>query len=652
MAAEISRLIRTEPLDNGSAIQPKDIAILVRDKKHGKGVTKALQALGVPVASDSAMDPMHDPRLIDLLNLLRVIDNPYRDLPLSAFLVSPLGGFDLDEVANLRAAASENVALFETLALYAQDEQSEPYLKQKTAELLAWLDQWRAQAVVLSADRFLRLLYLDERLVEESSEAPYLMLYEQARLYQRTAFCGLYGFLQHVDRLIDGKKISAAGFAKAENAVTVMTIHHSKGLEFPVVFLISCGSLFNDMDARETLVFHPRTGAGTKLYQRDTANHESTALREATVMAIRQDQHEESIRTLYVALTRARERLYVTGTLNGKWENATVTAHYVRRANRTAILSSGSFLSWMLAVRAEYLREKREFPCIFHHFSLDDDLSGVPLMETDDPKINIARTTDDTARYYADVLHCASSFAYPLEALRGLPTKAAASKLSDTLLDHLLAEDSDDALEAQIQLMSSTPPGFDRMLETRKQATAAEIGTATHAFLEFCNFSQLYQSGVDAELDRMVAQGFLHSETAAIVRKDQLEAFRTSGLMQAILSAKRVWREQKISMFVPLSSLTANQKLANELEGHSLYVQGSIDLLLETAEGQLLLVDYKTDRISDAEREDRALLQKRMKRVHSTQLSCYATAVQGLFGKQPDRLLLYSLPLGDTLEIS
>jgi len=650
IAAEISRLLRKAVLDNGKPISPSDIAILVRSKKHGRGVTHALKALSIPVACESSADFLHDPNLIDFLNLLRAIDNPYRDLPLSEFLISPAGGFSLSELAEIRCVSGDAHALFDAMRS-ASEENTLPHLTEKIKACLSWLEKWRTQAAVLPADRLIRLLLLDEHWIDLSSHPSLLMIYEQARLYQRTSWSALYGFLEHIDKLIDGEKISAAGFAKAENAVTVMTIHHSKGLEFPVVFLMSCGSQFNESDARDNLIYHKQTGTATKLYNPQTAEHDNTALRDASILAIKLEQHEENIRILYVALTRARERLYVSGTLRGKWENTIANASCVQRGNRSAILSCSSYLSWFLAAMCDAERQGVEFPCVFRHFSQDEWDKGVPLQEKVLISTPFSEDNSSVERTYAEVILKQENMTYPLSFLHGLPTKAAASKLERGLLDHFLDEsDSDESIQAQIELMRSNQKSFDRLLSERKRNGAAEIGTATHSFFEFCDYRNLLENGIDAERDRLVAQAFMRRETADLVDTQKLALFCSSNLMKLIEQATHIYREQKFSILVPMSSLSEKKDFQEQLDNHSLYVQGSIDLLLEMPDGRLILVDYKTDRISEAERANKALLYERMHKAHATQLSYYAVAAEQLFGKKPDYVYLYLVSLGDMIE--
>ncbi len=650
VASEISRLLREETLDNGSAIRPEDIAILVRNRTHGDTYARELKKLNVPVAASAAADLLHDPILTDLLNLLRTIDNPYRDLPLSEYLLSPFGGFIPEELNEIRDSSSDNGALYDALLEKAMGADG---LSQKCRALDLWMQNQRENAAVQPADRFLRLLYLDERLADYANHPAALFLYEQARAYQKSAFCGLYAFLSHFDKLMAGGKLSADGFSKAESAVTVMTVHHSKGLEFPVVFLCNLGSPFNREDAKRTLVYHRAAGCATRLYNRETGESEDTALRTAVKLRINEEQTEESIRTLYVALTRARERMYVTGTLSGKWDSACTSASLIGRSQRAAILSVSNPLQWILASLEESVAqfETEDWKLTHHLFGTVEE--GLPYLHSSPIKETEAVLEGSpTARRYADVLARRASFVYPQEHLHMLPSKIAASKIRSDLLETLDSDEDNTALDMQIELMHNTTPSFDVLLNTERKPSAAEIGTATHIFMELCDYHSLVQNGVDSECERLVAGGFLTREGVGLLNRSHLEKFRTSDLMELIKEAKSIRREQKFSLLLPASKLTSDPALAEQIKGETVFVQGSIDLLLQMSDGKTVLIDYKTDRIPKEELADMTALTRRMMASHGEQLAAYARAIAQMFGNAPSDIRIYSLPLGRTIPLS
>ena len=649
VAAEISRLLREETLDNGAPIRPSDIAILVRNKSHGATYTDELTKLGVPVLSPTSSDMAQDPLLYDMLNLLKSVDNPWRDLSLSEFLLSPLGGFDLEELCEIRASSESSTALYDGLLTVSEDE-SHP-LCAKCSALLSWLDQMRRLADAQPADRFLRLLYQDDRVAHLSDKPVLLYLYEQARIYQKNAFCGLYGFLSHFAKLLEGDKLSGEGFGTSEDAVTVMTVHHSKGLEFPVVFLSSTGSPFNKDDLKKNLLYHREVGIACRLYDEDSGNLENTALRAALSLKVDEEQVEESIRTLYVALTRARERMYVSGTLPGKWETAMTNASLIRRGNRASILGASNMLSWILAAIYEGGSLSDSLPLTVLHPLYGEVERGLP--------ISVGATAPDkdvvlspVAERYAAIYRAKGKAEYPYAFLHGLPTKAAASKLRANLLDTIRdEEDEESALMAQIELLQNATQPFDSLLQAGELPSATEVGSATHAFLQFCNYERLMATSPEEEAEQLVKDGFMSRRAADILHFAQLRTFCKSDLMDLIKSATKIERELKFGVLTPMRTLTQNEALATQLGDETLFVQGSIDLLLIMPDGRLILVDYKTDRISNEERANPALLATRLGKVHRHQLACYAEAVRDLLGRAPDEMRIYSLPLGASVRI-
>ncbi|MBE6589154.1 MAG: hypothetical protein E7643_03155 [Ruminococcaceae bacterium] len=645
VAAEISRLLREEQLDNGERIKPSDIAILTQTRRPWPAYIKALEALRIPVGASVKSELLGDPILITALNLLHAVDNPYKDLPLTEFLLSTLGGFTLTELTELRNATSSECSMYDALLLGANGEGA---LAQKTKALLSWLDSLRSHAAVLPADRFLRLLFLDGRFVPYATTPALLFLYDQARLSQRSAFTGLYEFLTYFSKLVEDGKVSADGFKPAQCAVTLMSVHHSKGLEFPVVFVASTGTQFNKEDIKQTLVYHRDIGAATKLYNRENGNIEATALHDAVKLRIGLEGTEEHIRTLYVALTRARERLYVTGTLRGKWENALTSAKEIPYGSRAAILGVDTTLKWMLAAA---VGADKDFPCRLEHYPLGS-VEARSLLDAIPEEASEAVTADAASMRYARIKEDAADFVYPEELPHEIPSKLAASKLHRGILDTLTdGEDSAEALEAQIDLMRAAPT-FETLLGNARRPSATDIGSAMHAFFEFCDFKELATHGVEAECKHLLEMGFLTEDAVTLLNKPLLEGFMKSDLMQWILEAKEYKREQKFSMFLPMEDLTENEALARRVKGQKIFVQGSIDLILHMKDQRILLIDYKTDRLTGEEMKDRDAYRKRLRTSHRDQLACYALAMEELFGTPPDDIYIYSIPLGETVSFS
>jgi ATP-dependent helicase/nuclease subunit A len=667
IAAEISRLLREETDEKGNPVySPSDIAILVRRKKHGEPICEALRKLNIPVSAPDTDNILTTSLMTCILNLLRSVDNPYRDYPLSEYLQSEFGGFTLDELTRIKRSAPETCSLFEAMELVAEN--TEFPEEKKVGKTVAWIKKQMELASVLSADRFLRLLCLEPLFSPLVGTPEILYLREQAKAYQENAWCGLYGFLDRFTALLNGDGESAAGLKQAEDAVQIMTIHHSKGLERPIIFVANCGAGDTHQE-RAKFRFHRRVGLASTLYNPITKGNDHPILLRVVDAECDRDESEEKIRTLYVALTRAQERLYVTGTSRKSLANLLASAEDLRYGSADSILKCEYFLEWVIAAILYYQRKNGEFPCNFRTIDLSEQICGAPLPTDKKLPKPVRPKENDEIEFdpepYREILAKKQDFSYPLERLRRLPTKLAASKVRPNLLDPLLRDQSDSseqfmnekaekqAIELRIKMMESVTPPFEALLKREGDASATQIGTAMHAFMEFFDPHRLLLNGTDAEIEYLGSEEnkFIDRETANLLNRKWINALSKSDLMDRILSAKEILREQKFSLLMPLSELSEKAKDDEVLRASSIFVQGSIDLILRMPDGSLILYDYKTDRVGEEEGANDTKLSKGFLQHHGDQLRCYARAIENYFGKRPDEIYIYSMPLGRSVKM-
>ena len=199
--------------------------------------------------------------------------------------------------------------------------------------------------------------------------------------------------------------------------------------------------------------------------------------------------------------------------------------------------------------------------------------------------------------------------------------------------------------------MRSQNIDFDSLLEVNKKPTASEKGTATHQFLQFCDYEKIDEFGVEAEIARLKDARFISERTARIIDRNQLKGFFESELYSGIRSAQKVHREFRFRMFRPASDFTEDQNLKALVSEKKIFVQGSIDLIIEDRDGDLILCDYKTDRVSADEKNDRELLIKNMREKHGEQLKQYEYAINRIFGRAPKKIYIYLLSIGSAIEI-
>jgi ATP-dependent helicase/nuclease subunit A len=666
IASRIDAMIREETHLDGRPIRPRDVAVLMRGMTAAPDLVKALRACGINSSFSAADNVLSDPSAMMLINLLSVIDNPRDDVPLTGLLTTEGSPITLSDLILLRRP-DKKTSLYDDI-LAALDEVGEealsPILKGRLSTFISHLDRWRALSTTLPTDRLLRQLASEPCLGIDATSPAYLVLYDKALNYQASSFCGLYQFMQYLRRLLkDPSALSAAGLQASDDAVTILSIHKSKGLQFPIVFVCSCGVDFNSDDQHAPIMFDPVLGAAAKIYVPETAESRETVTRRAIAHRIKVRQTEEEMRLLYVALTRAQERLFVTARLPSTFDSAMAKACRPGVRTRHSILSTIRYIDWILPTLGGD-------NVIVQTVNRDDYRHITPLPASlliqEPTEITVAREGE----FYRNILERHRTFEDPHALLRTLPTKAAASKLRTAMLDHTwLAEefggesgenkdraedatvstDTESAIRRRIELMHSDKRPFSELLEQGRTATPAERGTATHLFLQHCDMSRLSEVGMENEIERLVKAKFMPRRAADILNRRHLEAFCHSDVCRLAKEARRVWRELHFDRFVPYATLTQNEELSHRLEDYTLYVQGSIDLIIEDAQGELWLFDYKTDRLmSDDDRVVRAQLLEH----HGDQLRIYTEAARELFGRRPDHVCIYSLPLGRSVELT
>ena len=678
---EIAALLKNgTPKANGEPIQPKDVVILMRNRTAMAAYVEALTAMGIPTgaeeleAAEAGKDILHGSDMAYLVNLLRVIDNPDCDIPLSEILRAPFPGLDLEEliqVRNVGDRAALSRSLYAGVEEYPAMEGADPVLAAKLTAFMAWLETYRGLTATLPADQLLRLLRRDENCFCRDTAA-FRYLYESARTCRTSSFLSLYAFLRYFEsKRATTKSVSPTEGDRNGGHVSIMTIHKSKGLEFPVCFVVRCGQTFSKASYTSDLIFEKRAGLAMKLYGRRSGEEgrsqakTDTTLRAVSGLAVKLSEREEEMRVLYVAMTRARERLYLVGMGNGKPVS-------FREGDRYATLSCSCYLKWILGGIAAHPEagEYLELDCI----PVADLTPGEPLdlsaSAGEDPA-----EADELAAHYAAIALEREKPTRLDEILRRVPTKVPASRMTEKLLDHCVffetdrdmedgkppAPDSGEtwcdpqsltAIRHALTLMASADNNeFELLLDRSRRPTAAERGTAIHLFLQYCDYGRVKKEGTEAEIARLCELGFLHERAASILDRPMLEAFFASPFFSRLEDASLVEREVRFSRFVPMATLTDDEDLAEALGDRTLFVQGSIDLLCHFPDGHLELCDYKTDRITEAERRDPARLRDRMIQAHRDQLLQYAAAVQESYGIRPSRAYVFSLPLGDAVEI-
>ena len=641
IASEIQRLLEEEKKADGSDIVAGDIAVLFRSRSMSSYLAKALAERGILSSENDGNSYFENPDVLMLLCILNTVDNPHRDIFLTGALRSPIFGFTMNDLILIRKSCDSSYSLYDALVQYKEGENE---LAVRCRDFDETLNNWRHQASALSVDRFLRLLFESDLFVasglscEQSDNGEggnLLRLYEYARTFEAGSFKGLYNFIEFINTVIEeNKKMDIPPKGASKDRVNLMTIHQSKGLEFPVCFVCGTATKFNRRDEYANLLLEYPVGIAMKLSDQTGFARINTPMREtlATMTGIK--QIEEEMRVLYVAMTRARERLYITAVTSSSEEKLLNQATLrVRFCGRHVLLRCNSYLDWILLPFADPTVQTNCCRLSFLESSLSTDaIATEQHCELPDSPVADRALTEYLKQKFA--------FRYPYADLHRIPAKLSVSRLSPDVLDESTA--SADLFETESQ---TAIPDFFVTGQIAK-ASSAERGTATHLFLQFCDFEYASVHGVDSEIVRLTEKRFIPENIAALIYKDELKAFFASSFLQEIRRAKKIYREQRFNLLLSPEEFTQDSKFRSQIQNEKLAVQGVMDLIVIDREGNLCLYDYKTDRLSQQELESPELAGKRMNRTHGLQLSYYAKAASLLFGHPCKRICVYSTHAG------
>ncbi len=628
---------------------PSDIALLLRSPgSTGDLYEAALKERGIPVKRSGGSSFADEAEVMLTLDILRAVDNPMRDIPLAGAMMSSVFGFTLDEMVTLRR---EDTAcpLYTSVLRYAERDSA---LGEKCRRFTEKLTALRNAERGMSADRFIEHLYAECSMLQCAEVTSKLygeknlhMLHELARSYEKGVFGGLYGFLAFIDEKLASGVLTTEGKNDADG-VTIISIHKSKGLEYKVCFLCDCGRERNDADEKMKLLFHRELGIGLRLPDPGGLILCGNPVRDAVALRIRREAAMEEMRVLYVAMTRAKERLIVTAKCHGSPEDEMVRA-------RDAVKYSDSYAA---------LKSKRMIEHILRGAVMAEETVAEVIQIGRDYTAGAGRIADGAAAEDVTAADTAAaerareniSFEYSYGYLSDIPSKLALSRLYPALLDDgddvpaTIADTDADEAEATADTMP-----MPKFMTGGVDTSPTDRGVATHVFLQFADLAALRAGHIRDELDRLTRERFITEKMATLVNRAQVEVFAASGITERFLTAKRTFREFRFNLLLPAADLTENAELKARLAdaGETVTVQGVFDCVFEDADGKLVLLDYKTDYMSYEERQSPELGRRKLLERYRLQLTYYREAVLRLFGKYPDETYIYSLALGEPIAV-
>ncbi len=617
----------------------KDIVILMRAyKDDGPVFAKILGEYGIPCYADSSGGYFENTEITFMLSLLKVIDNPYQDIDLIAVLRSVLFRFDENELLAVRLTDKEK-PFYDCVCQYAAGADA---LAAKCAAFVEKIEKWRSYVHYMTTYELIGALYREtdyDLFATGQRNGEYRrenlnILFERARSFEGTGFKGLFNFVSYVDGL--RKAQTGDGDAKliseAQNVVQIMSIHKSKGLEYGIVFLARAGKGFNNRDLSSVMLMHKTLGLGFDCVDKLNCYKYPSAAKLAIKEKLNLENLSEELRILYVAMTRAREKLIITGTVSNF--EAVQYVYTPEQGQVPLYVTSGakSYLDWILpAVLLE-----TQSP-MFETGAFETDLFSIrlydadSLLTADEAAATMQREPEKSEDKKNTHIFDVMTYSYPYAADTALP-----SKVSVTEVKRMLETELD--LEAVGLYDSGTlnEPQFEDA-ETR---SGAKSGSVTHYVLQHLDLAKVFnEAEIVAQMEAWTAQGMLTKQECAMVQTRKIAAFFASPLGRRMLQSTSVQREFPFEILVP-----AKQLFSEYTGDDNLLLQGVIDCFFTEGDG-LVLVDYKTDHVNCAEDIER------IKQRYGVQLNYYAQALKQLTGKRVQARYLYLFSAGHAVEV-
>ena len=650
-------------------IKYKDIAILLRSTKVAAPIyEKELTNENIPVFSDSSMEYLGSIEIQTIMSLLRIIDNPLQDIPLVTVLRSSIANFTDNDLVQIRLSDQYDNFYNSMLKakLIADDK-----LKNKIETFLENIEGWRKAKEYLSLDELIWKIYVETGyynyvgLMPNGAlrQANLKILFERARQYESASFKGLFNFINFIEKihLGSGDLGSAKIISENEDVVRIMSIHKSKGLEFPVVFLSNTGKSINLMDLKQDILLHNEIGIGTKYIDYNMQIEYDTQAKAAISNKLYIETIAEEMRILYVALTRAKEKLIITGTYSNAEDTLEkmeeLKSRYpknTKKINPILIKKYKKYLDWIILVY-KYNETKIKDICTFkiinkNHINIKKDNK---LNNIDDILQKLENKEVNQLQY--NQIEKMLQYKYPNILLSTIPTKASVSKLKEKKLEEksLIEEDcidfeeivSNTKQEKVNQQQENKFPKPKFLSEKEEKLTNAQKGTLLHLCMQKLDNSRDYTlQDIKNLVENIKLKKQITEKQFEAINTDKIFKFTQNKIWQRMKNARILQKEKAFYINIPIEEIYKKTNDNNlNLKGDIL-VQGIIDLYFIDENNKLVLLDYKTDYVEVG--KDELLIKK-----YKVQLDLYKNALEEALKREVDEVYIYSTCLDKLIKL-
>lgn len=639
-------------------IRPKDIVILLRATSNLSPIyEKELSDLELPVFSDTSGTYLDTVEIQTILSVLKIIDNPLQDIPLVVVLRSSICNFTDNDLITIRLTdrnCNFYEALIKTRLICDGD------LKNKIESFLEKLEKWKSISQYMPLDEFIWQIYLDTGYYQyvgllpngAMRQANLKTLFEKAKQYEKASFKGLFNFIQFIDKLKkqNGDLASAKLIGENEDVIRIMSIHKSKGLEFPVVFLCNSHKKFNMQDLNDNILLHQDIGFGPTIMDTTRKIKYSSIAKDAIKLKMKQETLSEEQRILYVALTRAKEKLYITGRSKDftkyvqdknkvlemyESENIKLDAKLMKKAN--------SYLDWIMYV---YLfNQGRTITLKGESYKLSDiitlnvsnkkdllkALAKEEVVEQIDLKEKIEQIlknkSDEENKKSDQALKELLEWKYDYIVDTTLPTKSSVTKIKQ---EKIKLEEILKGIESEeVEYKKSYTPKF---MQEDKKISSAEKGTLVHLCIQRLDERKDYElKDIQNMILNLVEKEIITQNEADAIDVNLIYQYTKSQLFEELRQAKEVHKEQPFYINIPAKDVVSEAENSKK----NILVQGIIDLYYIDKNDNLVLIDFKTDYISNEPNAKEKILDK-----YKVQLEIYKTALEQALNRKTSKTAL------------
>ena len=646
-------------------IKYSDIVILLlAPRNSGSIYEQELIKRNINVYSDVSDSYLESNEINQILSLLKIINNPYLDIPLVSVLRSYIGLFNDDELLKIRLV-NKNVLYFDALLEAKDSDKIDDNLKIKINRFLNRLNDYREKESYLALDEFIWYIYEDTGIMNYALMLPngnlrtqnLKLLFEKARDYEKKSFKGLYNFINFIEktRLSNSDKTSAKIIGENEDVVRIMSIHKSKGLEFPVVILADANRKFNLQDISKKILLSHEYGIAPKYINKDTKETYKLTMKRMIEDSSKVELISEEMRVLYVALTRPKEKLIIVGRYKDYYKSMDGIRNDIEfldsnnKIEKRVLKSHITFLDWInLVLEKEYkYKDKRyDIDSLVEKNVIEKDSKDQESNSSDEEskkfeifkkKVNELNLSEEEKNDIIEKISWTYGYTF-----KSIPSKTSVSEIKRLSLENELDNEND------IKEINVKKPKFIEENDENK-LTGAEKGSIIHLILQKLDFKEnVSKEDIDNLFEELIYKNIIPRNSRGQVNLYNVYKFIESDFYKKISKAKEINKEVPFYINLKIKDVYLNQEIPEDKQDEKVLVQGIIDLYFKDENDKYILVDYKTDYMENNSKEEKdKLVNKYIK-----QLQIYKNALEDAKQIKIDKIYLYSIYLNEEIEVT